>query len=66
MGASRDYHTKWNESEKNNTIWYHLYGESKKWYKLLYLQISRLTDTENQLMVAKGEGAGRDKLEVQD
>ena len=36
----------------------------KKWYKLTYLQNrNRLTDTENKLMVTKGErGWRRDKL----
>ena len=29
MDATRDYHTKWNKIEKENTIWYHLHVESK-------------------------------------
>ena len=30
MNGPRDYHTKWNKSDrKTNTIWYHLYVESK-------------------------------------
>ena len=42
--------------EKKNTIWHHLYVESKIWQKWTYLQKrSRLTDTDNRLVVAKGE-----------
>ena len=55
---------------KTNIIWYHLYVESKKWYKWIYLQNrNRVTDVENKLMVTKGEGGGagrRDKLGVWD
>ena len=41
-------------------LWYHLYMESKIWYKWTYLW-NRLTDIENKL--TKGErGSGRDKL----
>ena len=43
---------------KTNTIWYHLYMESKIWHKWIYLwNRNRLTDVENRL--AKGEGVGR-------
>ena len=28
---SRDYSTKWSKPERH--IWYHLYADSKKWYK---------------------------------
>ena len=42
-----------------NTVWYHLYVESKIWCKLTYLwNRNRLWDIENRLMVAKGEGCG--------
>ena len=43
---------------------YHLYVESKVWYKWIYLQNrNRLTHTENKLMVTKGE-MEEDKLGV--
>ena len=42
---------------KADIICYHLYVESKKWYKWTYLQNrNRLTDLENKLKVTKGEG----------
>ena len=45
---------------KTNTIWHHLYVESKKWYEWTYLQsTNRLTDIENKLMVTKGERGGK-------
>ena len=44
---------------KTNITWYHLYIESKKWYKWTYLQNkNRLTDIENKLMVTKGKRWG--------
>ena len=41
---------------RRNIIWHPLYVESKKkWYKWTYLQNwKRLTDLENELMVAGG------------
>ena len=46
---------------KTNIIWYHLYVESKIWYKWIYLQ-NRSRHTENKLRVTKvGRG---DKLGV--
>ena len=42
---------------RTNTIWYHLYVESKTWHKWTYLwNRKRLTDIENRFVVAKGEG----------
>ena len=43
---------------RRNIIWHPLYVESKKkWYKWTYLQNrKRLTDLENELMIAKGKG----------
>ena len=42
-----------------NTVWYHLYVESKIWHKWTYLQNrKRLIDTENRLAVAKEEAVG--------
>ena len=45
---------------KTNSIWYHLYAESKIWHKLTNLQNrNRLTDMENRLVVVKGDGGWR-------
>ena len=56
MDATRDYHTKWSKTERER---YHLSVESKIWHKRTYLQSrNRLTDIENRLVVAKGEGLG--------
>ena len=53
-----DYHIKWSKS-KTNTIWYHLHVESKIWHEWTYLwNRNRLTDIENRLVIAKGEGVG--------
>ena len=39
-----------------NIIWYHLYMETKNWYQWTYLQNrNRPTDSENNIMVTKGE-----------
>ena len=44
---------------KPNTIWYHLYVESKIWHKWTYLlNRNRIKDIEHRLVVAKGEGVG--------
>ena len=53
---------------KTNTIWYHLYVESKKEYKWMYTQNrNTVTDTENNLVVTKGRrNTGRKKLGVWD
>ena len=55
------YYAKWNKSDrKTNTIWYHLYAESKKYDKLVnIIERSRLTDTEKKLVVTSGEREGR-------
>ena len=47
---------------KTNTIWYHLYLESKIWHKWTYVwNRNILTDIENRLGVSKvGQGPGRD------
>ena len=50
----RDYHTKWNQTEKDK---YHLYMESEKLYKLNYLY-NRLTEIANKLMITKEERVG--------
>ena len=44
---------------KTNTIWYHLYVESKLWHKWTCLwNRNWLRDTENRLVVTKGEKEG--------
>ena len=53
MDGPRDYHAKWIQ-RKTNIIWYQLYVKSKKMIQIK--NRNRLTDTENQLMVTKGEG----------
>ena len=54
-------------SQTNNT-WYHLYVESKKQYKWIYIQNrNRNTDIENKLIVSQGESEGeREKLRAWD
>ena len=55
----RDYHTKWFRNRKPNTMWYHLYAESKIEHKWMHLWFrSRLTDIKNRLVAAKA-GVGR-------
>ena len=46
---------------KTNTVWFHLYVETKKQNK--QQNWNRLTDTENKCMVAKGDG-GREMSEI--
>ena len=59
MDGTRSSHTKWSQKEKDNTICYHFYVESKLWHTWTYLENrNRLTDVENTLVVAKGEGGG--------
>ena len=44
------------QERKTNTIQYHLYVESEKWYKSTYLKNrSRLISLENKFMVNKAE-----------
>ena len=51
--------------KKINTIWYHLYVESKTWHKLTWLpNKNRLTHTENRLVAAKGPGREKEDLGV--
>ena len=57
MDEPRDYYTSEVNQVKTNTIWYHLYVESKIWHNWTYLwNRNRLTDIENRPVVAKGEG----------
>ena len=48
------------KAEKDNTIWYHSYVESKKkWHMWTYLQNRyRLTDIQNKFIVTKRERGG--------
>ena len=49
------------QKKKDNTIWYHLHVESKIQHQRTDLQKrNRLTDTENRLVVAKGERFGEE------
>ena len=45
---------------KTSIIWYHLFEESKKFYKWTHLENrNRFTDIENKLMVTKEDEAER-------
>ena len=50
---------------RRNILWHPLHAESKKkWYKWIYLQNrKRLTDLENELMVAEGKDEGKWQIE---
>ena len=53
MGGLRDCDTKW----KANTIWYHLYVESKIWHKWTYIQNrNRLREQSLSCQGWRGEG----------
>ena len=57
------YHTKWSKPDSKRDIPYHITymwnSFSNEWYKWTYLQNrNRPTDTENKLMVTKGEKVG--------
>ena len=61
LDEPRDYHTKWNKSDRERQISYdyHLYVESKKMIQMnLLTNRKRLTDRENKLVVTKGERQG--------
>ena len=61
MDGARDCHTEWNKSDRERQISYDIayMRNLKKWYKWTYLQNrNRLTDTENELMVTKGDSGG--------
>ena len=54
---------------KTNTVWYHLYVESQKEHKWIYIyaKSSRLTDIKSKLVITEGEKKeGRDELGVFD
>ena len=53
MDGPRGYYAEWNKSvRETNTIWFHLYVESKEQNKQNW---NRLKDTENRPMVARKE-----------
>ena len=58
MDGPRDHYTKWSKSGRERQIWVHLYMKSKIWHKWIY-PWNRLTDIENKLVIAKGEGCER-------
>ena len=65
MDGPRDYHIKWNKSDRERQIWYHLYVKSlRKGYKCTY-KTEIDSDIESKFMVTKG-GGERDKLGVWD
>ena len=53
-------------SQRKKILWYHLYVESLKKYKWMYMQNrNKFIDTENKLVVTKEEREeGKDKLGV--
>ena len=58
----RDFHIKWSKSDGERQITYDItyMWNLKKWYKWTYLQNrNRLTDTENKLMITKGDSGAR-------
>ena len=60
MHGPRDYHTK-TFRHKANIIWYHLYLESKKWYRWTFLQNrNKVTDVESKLTVINAWGKKED------
>ena len=69
MDGPRDDHTKWSQSERERQISYDItyMWNLIKWYKWTYLQNrNRPTDSENRLVVTKGEGGKNRSLGVTD
>ena len=65
LDGSRYYHTNWIQKEKDSTIWYHLYLDSKIDTNEHIYEKERLRDIENRLVTAKGKRAwGRERLRV--
>ena len=61
MDGPRDYHTKWNKSERERQIPYdvtYMWNLKYDTNELLWNR-NRLTDIENRLVVAKWDGVGR-------
>ena len=62
MNGSRDCHTEWHESDREEISYDipYMWNLKKKWYKWTYLQNkNRLTDLENEFMVAMVVGGRR-------
>ena len=70
LDGPRDYHTKWGKSEGERQIsWYHLYVESKIWYKWTYLTKQKQTHRHRKQTYGYQRGRERwerDKLGVWD
>ena len=57
MDGPRDFHTKWNKSDRKRQISYDMTCIIKQWHKWTYLQNrNKLTGIENKQMVTKEEG----------
>ena len=74
MDGPREFYAKWNKSDRKipyeisqtNTIWFHLCVESKKQVNKKKNR-KRLINTENKLVVARGEvGEGLGKIGEED
>ena len=62
MDGPRDYHTKWGKSEREKQIPYditYVWNLKCDTNELIH-ETNRLTDVENRLVVAKGEGGERE------
>ena len=69
MDATRDSHTKWNESDRESQTSYditHIWNLKIDTNELIYKNRNRLPDTENKPMVINGAGGGRNKKGVWD
>ena len=63
MNGLGGHSTKWNKQRKINTVWYHLYVESKKYNKLVNIinkkQTHRYREQNNGYQ--RGEGKGEEQ-----
>ena len=58
MDGPRDCHAEWSKPDREKQIYdiTYMWNLKKIWYKWIYIQNrNRPTDTENKLMVTKGE-----------
>ena len=63
MDGLGGHYAKWTKSDKN-TVWCHLYVESKKYNKLVNIT-KKTTTIENKLVATTGEGdTGEDSIGV--
>ena len=59
MDGLRGHYARWNKADKDKIVWYHIYIKSKKCNKLVNkTKRSRLTNTENKLVITSGEREG--------